>query len=478
MFDKIATLRQAVPVKDEPAKDEPAKDEPAHRRSNDPDWAWRPYEPDDRRPWDLRRAGHLFRRAGFGADWGQLQQALADGPQQTVDRLLRGGDGTDDFNRTYDDFEAAAAGLIESLRAWWLRRMILTPHPLLEKMTLFFHGHFAVSNTRVNHAPLMQAHLQRLRQHALGDYRGLLKQISRDPAVLLGLDAAANRKGQPSEHFARTFLEAFTLGPNVASEQDVREAARAFTGWFVLRGRLRYIEREYDTGVKQIFGHEGNFAGHGAVDVLLTQPAASKWLVRKLYRWLIDETDEPGEQLIAPLAASFAEGYNVGRLVETMLRSNLFFSPAAYRRRVKGPVEYAVGIVRGFEAGVSTTQLAQDLAALGQDLFYPPTVKGWPGGPHWINASTLIARSNLARNLLSGAEPYGDKVDPMATAGLHGHGTAESAGKFLLDLFLQGDVPEGVGGPLEEVRSADVPLPQQVRRFAHAVVTLPEFHLA
>ncbi|MHC4176228.1 MAG: DUF1800 domain-containing protein [Planctomycetota bacterium] len=453
----------------------------AARKPPDPDWAWAPYEPDDRRPWDLRRAGHLYRRAAFGADWGQLQQALSDGPQRAVETLLHGGPDAADFNQTYDRYEdsAAGSGSADALRAWWLRRMILTPHPLLEKMTLFWHDHFATSNARVKNARLMHDHVRLLRSHALGGFEPLLEGVSRDPATLLSLDCPANRKAQPNENYARALMERFSLGPGHYRQQDVREAARAFTGWFVLRSRLRYIAREHDSGVKKILGREGNFEGKDVVRIVLAQSAAPRLLVRKIYRWLISEMDEPADALIEPLAGSLAEGYDVSKLVATMLRSNLFFSPAARRRRIKGPVEFALGVIKGLEGMVPTAQLGQDLAALGQDLYHPPTVKGWPGGRRWINRSTLIARSNLAQALLAGAEPYGEKLDPLAVAKKHGHSDAESAGRFLLDLFLQGDVQADVAETLLKTAApADSDPSGRLRRIAHAIVTLPEFQLA
>ncbi|HUT12135.1 MAG TPA: DUF1800 domain-containing protein [Thermoguttaceae bacterium] len=450
-------------------------------RPIDPDWAWAPYKPDTQRPWDLRRAGHLFRRAAFGADWGQLQQALADGPQRTVDRLLRPDADVEAFHRTYDEYEASTAGSdsADGLRAWWLRRMMQTPHPLLEKMTLFWHDHFAISNARVKNALLMHKHVQSLRSHALGRFAPLLQSVSRDPAVLLGLEAAANRKAQPNEQPARTIVEVYSLGPGHATEEDLRSAARAFTGWFVLRGQLRYIEREHDTGTKRFLGEEGDFDADAVVRILLGQPAVSRLLVRKLYRWLICETEESDDALLAPLVESFRKDYDVATLVETMLRSNLFFSPAAYRQRIKSPVEFALGIVRGLEGMVSTTQLGQDLAALGENLYHPPTVRGWRGGQYWINRATLIGRSNLAGALLSGSEPYGDKLDPAAIAKKHGFPDPEPAGRFLLDLFLQGDVEADVGDRLlRDVAAAGGDLSRRLRRLAGTIVTLPEFHLA
>ena len=451
--------------------------------ASDPAWAWAPYRPDARRPWDLALAGHLYRRAAFGANWGQLQRALADGPQPTIDNLLRPQTDPDAFNREYDEYEAAGSDSAEALRAWWLRRMIGTPHPLLEKMTLFWHGHFATSNVAVKNARLMHRHVQLLRRHALGCFRPLLEAVSRDPAVLVALGADANRKALPNESFARALMQHFTLGPGRYAEKDVREAARAFTGRFVISGKLRHIPREHDEGTKQLLGNSGRFTGDDVMRIVLDHTSTPGTLVRGLYRWLISETEPPEPRVIAPLAESFAKDYDVLKLVETMLRSNLFFSPAAYRRRIKCPVEFAVGIIRGLEAMISTTRLGQDLADLGQNLYHPPTVNGWAGGRHWIGWAAMVQRHNLARALLRGADPYGDKLDPQAVARKHGHSTPQSAGRFLLDLFLQADLEPGASDALMQT----LPTPAgpgggdpsaALRRFAHAVVTVPEFHLA
>jgi len=449
----------------------------------DPRWAWAAYQPDARRPWNLALAGHLYRRAAFGASWGQLQQALSDGPQRTVDKLLQPQADTAAFNSVYDEYEASAAGSIDGLRAWWLRRIIQTPHPLLEKMTLFWHSHFATNSVNVNNPRLMLRHVQLLRSQALNSFRDLLQAIPHDPAMLIWLGADANRKGLPNENFTRPLMEAFTLGPGHYTEKDVQEATRAFTGWFVLRGQLRYIPREHDGNVKEILDQKGNFTANDVVRIVLEQPATARTLVRKLYRWLICETEEPNAMLVAPLVESFAKDYNILKLVETMFRSNLFFSALAYRQRIKCPVEFALGIVKALEGVVSTTQLAQDLADLGQNLYNPPTAKGWTGGRHWINSATLVGRHNIALALLRGSGPYADKLNPWVVAKKHGCSTSKSAMQLLLDLFLQSDLdPDVYDAVLKTVEApagigSDEP-EGMLRRFAHVVVTLPEFHLA
>jgi hypothetical protein len=198
---------------------------------------------------------------------------------------------------------------------------------------------------------------------------------------------------------------------------------------------------------------------------------------------LICETEEPNSTKIIPLAESFAKDYDIMKLTETMLRSNLFFSQVAYRRRIKSPVEFAMGIIKALEGVVSTTQLADDMADLGQNLYNPPTANGWAGGRNWIDSATLAGRSNLALALLQGSESYGDKLNPLAIANKHGYSTLKFAGQFLLDLFLQNDLASDVHESILKTAQAasgnnrddeDATL----RRFAHTVVTLPEFQLA
>lgn len=447
-------------------------------RQTDPAWAWAPYEPTDSAPWNLARAAHLYRRAAFGADWSQLQQALSNGPQRTIDQLLNPKTDPARFNAQHDQYETS--GSADTLRAWWLRRMIQTPHPLLEKMTLLWHSHFATDATKVKSGSLMKQNVQLLRSQALGSFRTMLRGIWRDPAMLLSVAAQANRKAAPNENFARPLLEVFTVGPGQFTQKDVHEAARAFTGWFVLRNKLRYIEREYDTGAKQIFGQKGAFKGDDVVRIILEQPATAQTVVRKLYRSFISQTKQPKDNLIAPLAQSFAKDYDIKRLVGTIIRSNLFFSPAAYRQRIKSPVEFALTIIRGLEQTVSTTQLANDLANLGQNLYHPPTIHGWAGAKHWINTATMTARSNLALALLKGSGPYGEKLNPWLTAQKHGAANTESAARFLLELFVQANLEdEDYKTLLKTVQEPVGEKPQtRLRTFAHTVTTLAEFNLA
>jgi len=436
------------------------------RKPIDPTWAWEPFEPQARHPWTLALAGHLFRRAAFGATWKELERALDEGPLRSVDRLLRPEPDTEAFAERFDDYELAASrgDSVDGLRSWWLRRMIETPDPLREKMTLFWHGHFSADASRCKEARTMQRHVALLREHALGSYRTLLEEASRDPALLLTLGHERSRRARPQDGFARALLDAFTVGPDHFAESDVAEAARAFTGYFVLRERFRFVEREHDGGEKRILGKRGSFSGKEAVEVALTHRATPRNIARKIYRYLVSETADPSDALIAPLADLFAKDHDVGALVERILKSNLFFSEHALRQRIKDPVELAVGTVRAFEGTVATKALARDLDRLGMSLLHPPTEKGWIGGRHWIDRVRLGRRHALTVALLSTGGRYGGKLDPEGLCARNGRG--DVAQVFLRSLLLHDDSGEAAAAA-GSARSA-----------AHSLVILSEYQLA
>ncbi len=443
--------------------------------------AWAAYQPADGQPWDLRRAAHLYRRAAFGGTWGELQQALRDGPEATVARLVRPAGDLAAFQKSFDDYDRAAGSSDsdEGPRAWWLRRMLETPHPLLEKMTLFWHSHFGISRARVKLGHLLVPLIHTIRRHALGSYADLLAAVLREPAAFLGLGADASRKALPSDRVARQLLAQYGPGPGGYDEQDVRETTRALTGWFVFQGDLRLVDREHDTGEKRILGQAGNWALDDAVRIVVQHPATARNVVGRVYRWLISETDEPAAGLLEPLAAAFHQDHDIGRLVETVLRSNAFFAPHAYRRRVKSPVELALSMIRPLEGGVPTLRLGGELAEAGQDLLRPPTIKGWLGGRYWLNPSAMIQRTQLAAALLTPGGAHGAGLDPAAVVRRHGVSDPSEAAKFLLNLMLDGDVSAETRDRLAKraAGAAASGLPGAARELARDLVSLPEFQL-
>jgi len=459
----------------------------------DPKWAWEPYRPTAQAPWDAKQVGHLYRRAAFAPTWAELEAGVQAGPDKTIDALLKGGPGLDEFEKLTNPL-AQSIGKANSgvqLPAWWLYRMLYSPHPLREKLTLFWHNHFATSNAKVQNAAFMLGQYDLMYRHAQGNFRSLVQEMSSDPAMLVWLDTRGSKKGNPNENYARELMEIFTLGVGNYGERDIREAARAFTGWDVQAGKGVFRPDQHDASSKSVLGQAGNWQGRDIVRICLEQQAAPAFIVRKLYRFLISESTTPAPELIQPLADRFrASDYDFGALVATMLRSNLFFSPTAYRSSIKSPVEFAVGIVRPLEGRIGTTALAATLPALGQNLFNPPSVKGWDGGATWLNGQTLLFRQNLALALTSTLDDrFGRRNDPAALLRKHRKEADADVVDFLLALLLQRDVPADARARLvhhlQQARQQKVPVfwtaddaaDHRVRGVCHLILALPEFQL-
>ncbi|QDU20132.1 DUF1800 domain-containing protein [Urbifossiella limnaea] len=454
-----------------------------------------PYLPTAADPWDRRKAGHLLRRTGFGPTHAELDAAVRDGFEATMRRVLTGRPESDDLART-SDFMASERSLpagapLPRLTAWWLDRMLKTAHPLREKLSLFWHNHFATSHAKVGNARFMLGQYRLIHRHALGSFRDLLIEMGIDPAMMVWLDITESVRGRPNENYARELMELFSLGIGNYTETDIREAARAFTGYKVTGGTGVFTPREHDPTPKTVFGRTGAFRGDDIARMCLDHPACARFVVRKLYRAFVSEAEPPAAEVLDALATQFRDsGYDTGRVVATILRSKLFFSAAAYRQRIKPPVEFALGIVRGLEATVGTLPLAEALPGLGQVPFAPPSVKGWDGGPAWLNAQTLLARNNLALALTSAEDSrFGRRSDPAAFLARHGKTTDVEVVDFLLGVFLQGDVPAGsrerLLGYLEQAKGVRHPgywsaadaAGHRSRAVTHLVLTLPEFQL-
>jgi uncharacterized protein (DUF1800 family) len=372
---------------------------------------WTPYRPTSDAPWNLERAWTLRRRTGFGATWAELERDVADGPNMAVDRVLEGGCRMGgipaDFATTADLLGDAAAGSSDSrrLQAWWLYRMILTPDPLLERLTLMWHDHFATSQLKVQDVAAMHAQNETLRRHARGSFRTLVRAMLRDPALLIWLDAPSNRKGRPNENLARELMELFTLGVGHYTEQDVKEAARALTGLTIVQGKFHVRADYHDDGAKTVLGKIARFGADSLADHLLDQPAVADRLAWRLCDTFLGEgvADARARSELAERLRD--DDLHVGRAVETILRSSLFFSTVDLHARVSDPVGFAVGSVRAlerFDPPPSTLLLAEWTARMGQELFAPPNVGGWPGGRRWLSGRAIVARANFAAALAGG----------------------------------------------------------------------------
>ncbi len=392
--------------------------------------AWTAYEPGEQSPWNLRRVVHLHRRAGFAATWGELQRDLKEGPQASVDRLLKSKAHSEGVA---DEFVPIAKALGEQavdasdaarLKAWWFYRMLWSPDPLRERLTLLWHNHFATSNEKVNDLVAMKRQNDLFRTHGRGPFGALLKAVVHDPALLIWLDAPANRKGQPNENLGRELMELFTLGVGNYTEADVKEAARALTGWKLARGEFRDWAPEHDDGEKTVLGKKGLWNGDDLVRILLEHPATSRRIASRLCEWLMGEKAVDAAGIDALAAGLRGHDLDIGWAVETILRSRAFFAESNLGNRVLGPVEFLVGTARAlecFDPPPSSLVLGEWSARLGQDLFYPPNVGGWTGGRDWLTTQAIIGRANYAAALVGG-ELAARKVplDGLALAGRHG----------------------------------------------------------
>ncbi|EGF31779.1 putative signal peptide protein [Oxalobacteraceae bacterium IMCC9480] len=371
-------------------------------------------------------------RTGFAPDASEVARYDGLTRRQAVEQVLAGTrstarspapDWTDEASIPYSQFkdksddEKKALRELEqrhafALRGWWLREMLSTPTPLTERMTLFWHNHFTSSQQKVRATQLMYRQNVLLRQQALGNFGTLLHAIARDPAMLLYLDNSSNRKGAPNENFAREVMELFTLGEGHYSEQDVKEAARALTGWSVERdtGEFRARPGAHDDGSKTVLGISGNLDGDAMLDILLAQPACADYLVDKLWREFISPTPDPRE--VKRIARQFRDShYEIKVALRELFLAPAFWDEANRATLIKSPVELVVGTIRQFHFSYDDPlPFTFAVGQLGQNLFNPPNVKGWPGGDAWINSTTLLARKSVLERLFRATDPQAAMV--------------------------------------------------------------------
>lgn len=338
---------------------------------------------------------HLLRRAGFGASGAELGQYRALGLAGSVDRLVN----FEQVDNSALDAKLQALSLDLSTRKdlerWWYLRMISTQRPLEEKMTLFWHGLLTSAISKVKKADYMLGQNNFFRANALGAFPDILKGVSRDPAMMIWLDTVSNNKGHANENYARELMELFSLGVGNYTEQDVREAARAFTGWTIRDGSYFFNARQHDDGQKTFLGQTGSFNGDDVIDIIVRQPASAAFIVRKLFSFFV--YPDPADDTLRPFIDAYTKsGYSIRAVVRALLTSDAFYSPQAYRAIVKSPAELIAGTLRSLGADVDGRGLPAAALQMGQELFNPPNVAGWPGGPAWLSSGTWLARLNFA----------------------------------------------------------------------------------
>ena len=401
--------------------------------------------------WNYEFAAHLLERAGFGGTPEEIQALANLAPAQAVTRLVRF-EGTD--TRDLPPFEhsgihdpglepfppsrpavtdqAKASGealgikvkpsgnrrlqpivneffywlrasVLETNRVayWWADRMVATPRPLQEKMALFWHGHFASNEAKVRDYRKLLGQLELFQKMGTGNFRQLTIAVAQDPAMLAFLDAGVNVKGASNENFAREIMELFTMGVGHYTEKDIREAARAFTGWNYADVKFVVNKDQHDDGEKTFLGQTGRFDGVDIINIIMQQPATADFIAGKIYRFLVREEISPDvqKQLGSVLRQN---NYEIAPLLEKIFLSRDFYSAASVGTHIKGPVELAVSTYR--KLGIKSVPGVPDFnvvtSALGQQLFSPPTVAGWAGGQSWVTPGLLLERANFVRDVL------------------------------------------------------------------------------
>ena len=401
--------------------------------------------------WNYDFAAHLLERAGFGGTPEEIQALAKMTPAQAIARLVRF-EGTDigqlppfehsgihdaglepfpptrpavtdlakekgealgikvkpSGNRRLQPivdefFYWLRASVLETNRVsyWWANRMLTSPRPLQEKMALFWHGHFASNEAKVRDYRKLLGQLELFQQRGTGNFRDLTVAVAQDPAMLSFLDAGVNVKGASNENFAREIMEIFTMGVGHYTEKDIREAARAFTGWNYVDLKFVVNKDQHDDGEKTFLGHTGRLDGVDVIDIIMQQPATADYIAGKIYRYFVRQDLSP--ELQKQLGAVLRDGhYEIAPLLEKIFLSRDFYSPASVGTQIKSPVQLAVSTYKKLGAknipGVPDFNLAT--SALGQQLFSPPTVAGWAGGQSWITPGLLLERGNLARDIL------------------------------------------------------------------------------
>ena len=387
---------------------------------------------------DTSLMAHLLRRAGFGANRDELERYLAMGYDGAVETLLNPtdpGNMPDDLIRRYHVEQSELRDLPGSA-AYWMYRMISTNCPMEEKIALFWHGLFATGYTKLNQARALLDQVDMFRRSGLGSFEDLLVELSKDPAMILWLDNNENHGGSMqetngtangNENFGRELLELFSMGIGTYTEDDVKECARAFTGWTLgnaeymavrafkdsiwpygrIAWHFEYREEDHDDGEKTFLGETGRFNGEDIIAIIVKKEAAARFLATRLFQFFgADEVTEAGDKVIEEMMATyFTSGYQIRDMLRTLFHSGFFKSEEAFFARVKGPVELVVGAVRMAgnyrNPSLGIEKVSNTMLYMGQGLLQPPTVEGWHEGVEWIDSGALVERVNFAAKELS-----------------------------------------------------------------------------
>jgi len=472
---------------------------------------------------DVKLMAHLMRRAGFGASRGRLDELVEQGYDETVENLLSAIDRptrmTDNLIRRYHPEYSGMMGN-QSPSGNWMYRMVSTDAPLREKVGLMWHGMFATGYSKLANGKVLHDQIRMFERHGMGSFKNLLMELSRDPAMIVWLDNSENHNGSVNENYGRELLELFSMGVGNYTEHDVKEAARAFTGWTIGNteymtlksardsvwpyGRLsfhfEYKEDDHDNGEKEFLGHKGNLNGEDIVDIICDQPATAAFLSRHMYsffvadeppvpEWPYKEPRDP-EAIAALSKVYFDSDYNVEEMLRFLFKSDFFKSEQARYQRVKSPAELVAGVLRLTgefnrpKVDMNPTNLQSTY--MGQWLLNPPSVEGWHWGTEWIDSGALVERVNFASERLGNIESPGvqtliDRILSDSNGGLNAEDLVERA----LDELSVADISEKTRSALVEFAKTQVNQldsgnagPEQVANVLKLVGATPEFQRA
>ena len=432
---------------------------------------------------DHQRLCHLLRRAALGVNPSRLHQFAGKTPEQVVDALMAY-DPADD--RPYSEMISGLSGLLspvhnpDSAQEWWLMRMLDTPRPLQERVALFWHNHFATSTGKVRQAALVSRQIDLFRRLGLGDFRELLIAVGRDPAMLIWLDGNNNKKGRPNENYAREVMELFALGIGNYTEKDVQELARAFTGWQVLDETAHFMEVGHDAGSKTILGKTGKFQSESAVDLLLQQPAAPRFVAWKLLREFVHP--KPEKPHVEHYAGRLTyHRWQIKPVLKEILTSRMFFSDYAYRSKIKSPCELVVGSILALDSRREIKAARQAMNNMGQALLAPPSVKGWDGEEFWINANTVLQRYNFALDLINRQLPKKVLAALEKARATTPAAVVDYFGSTLLDGRIEPAARQKLVGFVSEggaFRLTEESVRDKVVGVVHLMMCMPEYQLA
>ncbi len=496
--------------------------------------------------WNYKTASHLLNRAGFGGPPAEIEKLQAMGPEGAVSYLVdyekipvtlnpasnfsqpepdheerekiertklldnpHPGESDEAYKKRMEEakklvpqHQAEKKAIsefreeaCESLRQWWIRQMAYTPRPFQEKMVLFFHGHFACGGHSCQEGYFRYLQNQLFRDKCLGSWEDMLVSVTKDPCMLRSLDNQKNFKGKPNENYARELMELYTLGVDYYTEQDVTEGARALTGWGIDEDKLCFVFRadQHDDGEKTYLGLKGNLGPVEIIHQIVKQPQAARFITSKLWTFFTDQ--KPSEKIATALAEEFrGAGMVLKPVMKLMFRCEDFYAPEVIGKQIKGPIQWLANSIRLLERDFPDRKYTMDVQnKMCQELFRPPTVKGWDGGPAWINTNTMLARYNLVEGILAPAtgeiRQKGGKVVHSATKPdskislmkLFSPEELRDNSKLLVALqkrFLQVPLAEGRAVALEKyVASQKEQTEETLRTAVQMTMTTPEYQL-